>query len=186
MVRFLSAAALRARGLLRRYIVAESSPASYAGSTSVPTGMPIWKQGLPTGRSFNPRTIAAQTIERGDRGAYLQSRVALLAGVLAQNVCYSAACGLALLALSCHAAASQKWHSFAALVVVHVEAICQSEEANHRRSGGCSDMISGSFPSADIEWKHGKCTGIDCPHEEFPCGGMQSRAAARTQPSATG
>ena len=163
----------------------------YAGSTSVPTGMPIWKQGLPTGRSFNLRTIAAQTIERGDRGAYLQSRVALLAGVLAQNVCYSAACGLALLALSCHAAASQKWHSFAALVVVHVEAIYQFEEANHRRSGGCSDPIWSKLPigcqsSADIEWKHGKCTGIDCPHEEFPCGGMQSRAAARTQPSATG
>merc|ERR1712070_1128421 len=159
-----------ARGLLRRYIVAESF-LHYAGSTSVPTGMPIWKQGLPTGRSFNPRTIAAQTIERGDRGAYLQSRVALLAGVLAQNVCYSAACGLALLALSCHAAASQKWHSFAALVVVHVEAICRFEEANHRRSGGCSDPIWSN--SIGIEWKHGKCTGIDLGR--LPSKGSASR-----------
>ena len=165
MVRFLSVAALWARGLLRRYIVAESSPASYAGSTSVPTGMPIWKQGLPTGRSFNPRTIAAQTIERGDRGAYLQSRVALLAGVLAQNVCYSAACGLALLALSCHAAASQKWHSFAALVVVHVEAICQFEEANHRRSGGCSDMIAVNMVSARGLIAHTKnFRVVECNH----------------------
>ena len=153
MVRFLSVAALWARGLLRRYIVAESSPASYAGSTSVPTGMPIWKQGLPTGRSFNPRTIAAQTIERGDRGAYLQSRVALLAGVLAQNVCYSAACGLALLPRLLW------WYTLRRFV-------------NSRRPTTVGPVVArirfavrklpiGCQSSADIEWKHGKCTGID-------------------------
>merc|ERR1711967_220185 len=58
-----------------------------------------------------------------------------------KRVLFSCPFGLALLALSCHAAASQKWHSFAALVVVHVEAIYPFEEANHRRSGGCSDLI---------------------------------------------
>ena len=61
-------------------------------------------------------------------------------------------------------------------MVVHVEAICQFEEANHRRSGGCSDMIAVNMVSA---------RGL-IEHEEIPCGGMQSRAAARTQPSATG
>ena len=50
-------------------------------------------------------------------------------------------------------------------MVVHVEAICQFEEANHRRSGGCSDMIAVNMVSARGLIAHTKdFRVVECNH----------------------